>query len=824
MDMQAKPLTEQVACFHCGEHVPDGLDLTVTIDNIEHPMCCYGCQAVAQTIIDSGLQAYYQHRTSKAVKADIELPETLRKLEVYDAQELQTKFTEQTDAGLQRITLLLDDITCAACCWLIETRLNKLAGIEQFVVNYSSHRAQVEWNAEQIHLSDILKQIVQLGYRAYPYDSQRLQAKTDAERKQQLRRLGLAGLFGMQVMMLAIALYMGDWSGMETQYRTFFYWLSLLLTTPVVLYAAQPFYKNAWRDLRSLRVGMDVPVALAISIAFIASIFTTITHHGHIYFDSIVMFVFLLLLARYLEFNTRQQANHYLDSLCRIIPVTANRIHWQDNQWQEENIPVTELAINDRLLIRPGEMIPVDGVIVDGQSSVDESVLTGESIPVGKQLNDHVMSGSTNVESALHLKVSAIGEQTRLAQIIKLLERGQMQKPVLTAVIQRVAGWFVATVLLLASASGAYWWLAGSEQWLSIMIAVLVVTCPCALSLATPTALTAAMAAMMKRGMAVLNSNAIQSLANTSLFVFDKTGTLTTGELELNEILLKSHLAKNDCLAIAKAMEQHSEHPIAKAFYRTQTEEHNIHVEHCRNHPGQGVSGDINGISYYLGTARFIRAKSNANIDDERLNDNNVIKSEVYLADANTLHAVFLFKDALREQADALINTLQNDNYQTALLSGDKQHVVEITQHVLKIDKAWSEQLPQDKLDRINTEKANGNIITMIGDGINDAPVLAASHVSIAMGNGTDLAKLNADMILLNNNLNALQQTIKLARQTLQTIKQNISWALLYNLIALPAAMTGWLQPWMAAIGMSLSSLIVVSNSARLGKRTEQEH
>jgi len=473
------------ACFHCGLPLPPDLDLRLTIDGADRAMCCYGCLAVAQAIIAAGHENFYRVRTETAPTGRELVPDFIRESEIYDAAEIQKQYVHRLDADSRETSLILEGITCAACIWLIEQYIAGLPGVEQVRVNYATQRALVRWNDSRIRLSQILQSIRKIGYRALPYDANQQQELHRRQRGQQLRRLAVAGLFGMQVMMLSISLYAGAWSGMEQSFTHFFRWLSLGLTLPVMFYAAIPFFRSAWRDLAQRRVGMDVPVSVAILIAFASSCMATFSGDGEIYFDSIVMFVFFLSASRYFENMARQRCASSVEKLVQSLPLTATRV--QENGATEATVPAATLAIGDRVLIRPGETVPADGRLVAGFSALDESLLNGESNPLDKQPGDRLLGGSINVTNPLQMEVSAVGADTVMAEIQRSIERAQADKPPLARLADRVAARFISIVLFIVAAVAIFWWIEDAERWFDIALAVLIVSCPCALSLATPT-------------------------------------------------------------------------------------------------------------------------------------------------------------------------------------------------------------------------------------------------------------------------------------------------------------------------------------------------
>lgn len=803
-------------CYHCGLPVPAGLQLTVEIDQEPQPMCCHGCQAVAQAIIASGNAGFYRHRTAPSATGEALLPDFIQQTRVYDHPDIQKTFVRTSGDQQREASLILEGIVCAACIWLNERHIAQLPGVLEVQVNYATHRARVRWDDDLIKLSDILQAIHHIGYTAHPYDPQQQQQAFERDRRNQLRRIGIAGVLGMQVMVLSVALYVGDWSGMEGGFRTLFRWVGLLLTTPVLLYSGAPFLQGAWRDLRNRSAGMDVPVSLGILVAFGGSLYATLRGQGEVYYDSVVMFILFLLCSRYFELMARKRGAESLEQLSRALPPVATRIDNSTSSEQHTVIPVTELHEGDTILVRPGETVPADGRVSSGKSSVSEALLTGESTPIAKVPGTSVIGGSINIESPLTVCVQHTGLDTVLAEIVRLLERAQHEKPAITRIADRVAGWFVAAVLLIAMAVGLYWWRLAPDDWLPILVSVLVITCPCALSLATPTAISAATGTLLASGLLTLRGQGLETLAHCTHIVFDKTGTLTAGTPVLSGIVCLSGLDEPAVLAIAAALEQRSEHPAGKAIINAAAKIQYDRASDIRNTPGAGIKATINGRQWFIGHPGFITTHSHAEVTGAAGSGDG---SQVFLADEEQLHAVFTFQDSLRPEAAAVIRALRRAGKQLLILSGDQPSSVRQLAAEVGIQDARGGLSPADKLLAVLALQQQGAIVAMVGDGINDAPVLAAADVSIVMRDAAHISQASADMVLLSGGLGTLGEGVRLARKTLHIIRQNLGWAVGYNLVALPAAALGYVAPWMAAIGMSSSSLLVVLNALRLAQR-----
>ncbi|MHB1141515.1 MAG: heavy metal translocating P-type ATPase [Sulfuricaulis sp.] len=807
-------------CFHCGLPVPSGSDFRVDIDGAPRPMCCRGCEAVARAIVDGGMGDYYKFRTATAPTAREIVPEFLRQTALYDLPEIQKSFVRADGEHVREAALILEGITCPACVWLNERHLAHVPGVLEVHINYATHRARVRWDERRVHLSDILQAVSRIGYLAHPFDPGRYQQQLENDRRQLLRRVGVAGVFGMQVMTLSVALYVGDWSGVEEEYRRFFYWVSLLLTLPVLLYSAQPFFRSAWRDLKHWRTGMDVPVSLGIGAAFLASLWTTVTGAGTVYYDSVCMFAFFLLTARYFELAAHKRASEASEALVQATPASATRLVDDGGTTHEEVVAVAELQPGDRVRIRPGETIPADSVVLEGRSTVDESLLTGESLPVAKGPGQALVGGAINIESPLTARVEKTGPDTILSSILRLLDRATAEKPRLAQLADRIAAGFVAAVLLLAGLTALYWWNHDAALWLPATIAVLVVTCPCALSLATPAAITAATGHLTRLGLLVTRGHALETFAHATHFIFDKTGTLTRGRLRLLETRSFSRLTAAQCLTLATALERHSEHPIARALIEAAGPARPAAAAEVVNTPGAGLRGKIDDRIFFLGTPAYIGEQTGRAVDPGVLEPlRRQGDTVVLLAGQDGLLAAFVLSDELRPGARELIVELRRRGKSVMLLTGDHEKAAHRVADALGIRELAWELKPADKLARIKALQQQGAVVAMIGDGVNDAPVLAAAQVSIAMGGGTAVAAASADMILLSQDLMHLADGLTVAHRTLGIIRQNLAWALAYNLLAIPAAAAGYVSPWLAALGMSASSLLVVGNALRLTRR-----
>ncbi len=810
-------------CYHCGLPIPSGVDLKVEIGGQQREMCCAGCQAVAQAIVANGLADYYRHRDALPESPREALPQIVADFALFDHPDVQKNFVRRAEGPAgeheQEAALILEGITCAACVWLNESHVRRQPGVTSIDINYTTRRARVRWDERVTRLSAILEAIAAIGYRAHPYDVGRSEELAQKERKAALWRLFVAGFGMMQVMMYAVPVYLAD-GDMTPDIEQLMRWASLILTVPVIGYSAAPFFVSAWRDLKLHRVGMDVPVALGVGAAFAASVWATLIAAGAVYFDSVTMFVFFLLSGRYLEMMARQKAARSVETLARAIPAFATRLpSWPVASIDAagERVAVAELCAGDTVQIRPGETVPADGCVLDGESAADESLLTGESRPVPKRAGDALIGGSTNTASPLVMRVERVGEATRVAAIQRLMERAAAEKPHLVEMADRVAGRFIVALLLLAVATALAWWWIDPSRALWIFVAVLVVSCPCALSLATPAALTVATGALAARGVLVTRGHAIEALARADRFIFDKTGTLTVGHMELVEVIPVCGEA-GFALSMAAALERGSEHPIARALTAGGTDA-GIAATAVRATTGAGVEGLIDGRSWRLGRPEFVAAMHGLAVPLELESKVGVGDTVIALGNTDGWQAFFRLSDSLRPDAAAMSAALSATGIKLSIFSGDAPAAAARVGAALGIADVRGGLSPEDKHAALKALQDAGETVAMVGDGVNDAPVLAQAQVSIAMGGGADLARANADVVLLGNDLLALPAGLALARRTVRIVKQNLVWAFAYNFLAIPLAMAGWVTPWMAGIGMSASSLLVVLNALRLQRR-----
>lgn len=807
-------------CFHCGLLVTTGDRFSLEYQGQKKNLCCPGCKAVAQSIISSGMDNYYQYRTTPATLPEFEgealSNQLLEELKVYDEPQLQQTFVYRQSDGSFEVTLSIEGITCAACVWLLDKKLAALPGVQTHSVNLTTHRAVISWWPDQCQLSDLLEAIYGLGYKAYPFSPTKEEQYQQSEGRTALRRLLLAGIGMMQVMMFSVPLYIGEWSGIAEEYKLLFRCSGLVMTTAVVFYSARPFFIAAWRDLRVWQLTMDIPVSLAIGIAYLASVWSTLNDGPEVYFDSVCMFTFFLLLGRFLEMRARHRTGDSGNRLMQLLPNSAIRL----NGSEQEVVVTGQLCVGDRVLVKPGATIPADAVVEEGRSGVDEAALTGEGLPVHKEIGDMVIGGTLNIENPLTLSVTGVGQDMQVSMIVRLLERAKQEKPGITLLVNRLSSYFVLAVLLISGAVAAYWSFVSPDDAFWITLSVLVVTCPCALSLATPAALTAATGSLNAKKILLTKAHVLEALPQATHVVFDKTGTLTQGALSLSEcevLVCEKYGSRSEeeCLALASALESFSEHPIARAFVSGSAlnEKHRYIASDVKVESGKGLEGIVANQRLRIGTASYVSELGYSEIPSPK-------DSGQWILLGDEQHALCWFRlsDSLRNEALSCIRQLKARGLQVELLSGDPSSSAAELARQLGIETVISGASPEDKLKHIKTLQSSGASVVMAGDGINDGPVLAQSQVSIAVGCASDLARANADILLPGGELNHIPFLFDKAAKTQSIIKQNLSWALIYNLLALPLAIAGMIPPYLAAAGMSASSLVVVTNALRLSR------
>ena len=816
-----------MTCYHCQQPILAGTDIH---DDAGHAYCCTACRAVAAIISAHHLDQYYTVRDRPAPRPDTAYDHS--HWQAYDLPDIAAQYTYR-DGENNEIHLYIDGLHCAACTWLISRALERAHGITHTHINLTTGRAEIRWR--DTPLSAILATIADLGYTPNLTTPDQEERRDHRHRNHDLLRLIVAGLGMMQVMMFATGLYTGAWLGIEREYEQLLRWISALTSAPVMLYAGYPFLKNTWLALKQRRLNMDVPIAIACAGAWLASLYHTLLGHGEIYYDGVTMFIFFITISRTLEAHTRRRARHNQHHFARLLP---DAVYLRAADGEYRLVPLPAIRVDDHIRVLPTHTIPVDGQIEAGTSRVDESMLSGESTPQYKQAGDAVLAGSTNLASPLDIRVTQTGQQTTLAAIRRISARAEQHRSPQIDRNETLARHTILAVLILAAAGYLIWqWIAPARAF-DIALAVLVATCPCALSLATPTVLTAALNHAHKHAILIKNSDTLDRLTRIKRILFDKTGTLTAGKYQLRAGETYGDADPHTLLAIAKTLETNSTHPVAWYFSRQETA--SLPMANISQHSGKGVSGDWQDSRWHIGSAAYMQENGVATLEttdikslpplagggvaQRRRGGNTATDAEenpiddantthVYLAENTTLRAHYRLSDPERPGLAATLTALAA-RYHLAIASGDRSANVARLATRYHITDYHGDLLPADKLALLEAHDPAHTL--MIGDGINDAPVLARAAVSVAVGRANPLSQTHADIVFMKNGPEALPYLFDLATRTQRIIRQNLTWAAAYNLLILPLALCGYLTPWIAALGMSTSSLLVTANALRI--------
>jgi Cu2+-exporting ATPase len=810
-------------CFHCGLEISTDADFHQVLENTDRHFCCFGCQSVCAAIYDAGLQGYYQ-RTPEGVLLGPP-PEPPKDIEIYDFDEVQQEFS-RCSGDAREINLLVEGIHCAACVWLIERGLQRSPAVLNAEVNLAGKRLHLKWDNSKSKLSDLIRLLTRIGYSAVPYDPETAEGSIRKTNRAMLFRLFFAGFAMMNMLWISIALYSG---ANEDGFRQFFHWMGLLLATPTLLYSGYPFFRGAAGGLRAGHLTMDLPIAIGLSVTYAYSCYVTVTHNqsGEVYFDTVTNLIFVILIGRYLEGMFRHQAVSATKRLMELQPRVALLVR----DGQEQMTSIRGIKPGDQVLVKPGYTVPVDGIVLEGQSAVDESMLSGESLPVRKQQGAVVSAGTLNTSGVLLVEVRTQMQDTTLSRIIRLVEEAQASKAPIQRLADTIVPWFVLVTLICASITFFIWTRDDFEIALMAATSVLIITCPCALGMATPMSIAVASGLGAKHGILVKNGLVLETLSRVTHFVLDKTGTLTEGKMSVSGVDVAPGETADLLVGLAAAVERFSEHSIARAIVAEAESRHcqarNTDIRDFEAKAGRGVVAQVNGETILLGSAEWL-AQSGVMLDavlDQRARALEAqATSCVYMARAGKHVAIFAIADRLRADARALVDALRASGIGLTLLSGDRKPVVEAVARELGGMEVIAGVLPQDKDQVIRRLQQNGAIVAMVGDGVNDAPALIRADVGIALGSGTDVSVESADIVLMHNELRKVLQATQLSRRTLRTIRQNIGLSFVYNIIMVPLAMMAKVSPLVAAITMPISSLIVIGNAARIRTLFKKEN
>ena len=783
-------MTGAAACYHC--HEPLGLaPVTMELDGRSEAFCCQGCAGAARWISENGLDDYYRLRTASPGKAgDGQLDYT-----AWDRDEIRDVHCRPCPEGRQ-ITLITDGMHCAACAWLIQNALRTNPAVGAVNANAITGRIDIRWDPGRESLSALCQQLAGLGYRPYLSMNEAYEQEKRRERRRLLLKLGLAALATTQAMMFSEALYLDTANEMPVATRDFFRWLTFLLCSPVVFYSGSEFITGMLRELRHRQPGMDTLAATSILLAYFASLQQTLVGGAHVWFDAAAMFVLFLLSARILERFARNTARAQVDKLARAQPAFA----WRVRQDRREQCPIEQVAEGDTLFLPPGESVPADGILLSDAADVDESLLTGESELQTRHKGQNILAGSIMGPASAEIRVSRTGQHTQLSQILRLVEQAQQSRPVEHVRAERLASRFVLMMFAVTVAAFAIWWQIDADKAFPVALAVLVAACPCALSLAVPAAVSSSFDALARRGVLVLASDALAKLQGISDIVFDKTGTLTTGKAILEDIRVFGDCTKQRALQAASSLEVGSKHPLAGAFSGYSGTP--LILDGIRIIPGHGIEGASQEGIWRLGKAAFAAPDRP--------------DTGIWLSLDSAVLAHFILDDPIKPDAAADLAWIRSTGLHCHLLSGDGHERVAQVAGALAIEDWHARMTPEMKLQWLQRLQGGGARVLMVGDGINDAPAMAKADVSMAMGSGAWLAQNHADVLLMNSQLKQIGLVFKVSKHMHRLMRQNLRWAIAYNVVAVGIALSGIIHPGYASLGMAGSSLLVTLNALRI--------
>jgi P-type Cu2+ transporter len=803
---------DTLICDHCGLGVSRRDAVYDTVDGVERVFCCGGCKGVYRLIVESGLGDFYKKREWAS-------PGVPKGIFEEDLPASRPADYTLDDGGAAKGTFFIEGIRCASCVWLNEKLLARTPGILSARVNYGTHRASITWDPGSIGPREIMERIRSIGYRARPYEPGAAETEAAREARDLLLRFVTAAFFTMNLMMYSVALYAGYFQGMDERFKWLLQLAAWVVATPVFFYCGWPFVRGAARGVANRAPGMDLLVALGSGTAYFYSVAALLTG-GEVYFDTASMIITLILLGRYFEVRARARASEAIARLNALAVRDARVIR----DGKALKVPVSELAPGDMVEVRPGEKLPADGEVLEGASSVDESMITGESRPAGKSAGDRVVGATVNLDGRLIVRVNAVGADTVLSRIIRLVEEAQANRAPIQRLADRVSGVFVPAVVLFAAATFVYWnyvAYAGFSSSLVNAVTVLVIACPCALGLATPIAVMVGTGAAAGRGVMIKGGDVLERAAGVDTVLFDKTGTLTNGVMALTDVVPADGVEAGELLAAAYSVEAASEHPVGRAICEG-AHARGIEPSGAEGFaavPGMGVRAVSGGYAVIAGRADLLLA-SGISIDGGSRASASSIESDgrtvVYVSRGNRLLGVLGIADDIRETTPGAVRALKERGIDVMMVTGDNEVVAASIAKACGIKTYYSRLLPDEKADKIKELRLSGRVVCMVGDGINDAPALAAADVGMALGRGTEVAIESADVVLMKDDMMDAAAAVALARRSMRIIRQNLFWAFLYNMLGLPVAAAGLLSPVLAAGAMAASSVSVVGNSLRI--------
>ncbi len=795
----------QISCTHCNLSFDESVMITEKENDKTLNFCCKGCQGVYHLLNSEGLGTFYDKLGNTTLQPATNT--VSNDLEKFDLEGFEKKYIKKTEDKLSQIHLVIEGIHCSACVWLNEKVLHKTDGIIEASINYTNNKAKIVWDPDEIKLSQIIQVIRSIGYNAYPYDPSLQEDRANKTKKAYYSRILVAVFGSMNIMWIAIAHYAGYFTGIQQSFKDILNVAEFILATPVLFYSGWVFFKGAYFGFKNRVVNMDTLVASGATFAYIYSIYAMTTQHGEVYFDSVVMIITFVLVGKYLEVLSKKQAVDTLDGIMGSTPTEVTVL----KNGVKSLVSTENITVGDIIELKPGEKIVIDGKIKSGKGSFDESSLTGESNALYKEKGDEVLSGSICLDSVIHYEASRDVSGSLLTSIVNLLEESITKKPHIEQLANTISGYFSNVILVISLLSFAGWYFIGGnfEVALITAISVIVIACPCALGLATPMATLVGISIAASRGILFKEATFLETMAKSTLLALDKTGTITEGKPSV----VKAELFENFNPHLLLALVNTSNHPISKSLVRYVKENNSslktLQLENIRTIEAKGIEATYNGKSVIGGNDLLLK---DIGIEVDSNSDNSLF----FFVEDNKLLARFELADSIREGAKEAIENIQNLGIEVVMLTGDHKQSANRVANVVGISKIHSKLLPHDKSALIEEFQKNGEVVVMVGDGINDAIALAQSNIAIAMGQGADVAIDISDVVLLDEKPQSIFEAYKISRRTYKAIKENLGFSLLYNIITVPLAVAGFVTPLIAALSMSLSSLIVVGNSMRI--------
>lgn len=794
----------ETRCDHCGLPVPAGL-----VDpEAEHQFCCHGCRSVYEVLHGAGLSRYYALREAADGGAAPARP-TDRRYTEFDDPVFRGLYYDQRDDGTSAIELYLEGVHCAACVWLVEKLPDVVSGVIESRLDMRRSLVHVRWDESQVTLSEVARTLDSLGYPPHPAKDARARDLQRREDHRFLIRIGVAAACAGNVMTLSFALYGGAFTGIEAEYSHLFRFTSMLFGIVSLCWPGNLFFRGAWAALRTRTAHLDLPIALGLVAGGLTGTINAIRGTGEIYFDSLTMLVFLLLVGRWIQRRQQRWTNDAVELLFSLTPSSARRIE-EDGVHE---VPIESLSPDEMIEIRAGDSVPTDGLVIDGRSAIDQSLLTGESRPVAVAAGDPVFAGTLNVAARLEVQVRSIGNDTRVGKLMQLVEECSQRRAPIVQLADRVAGWFVVAVLLLAAMTLGLWLWLDPPRAVDHAVALLIVCCPCALGLATPLAIAVALGRAAKRRILVKGGAALELLAQRGAVVLDKTGTLTAGRAAVIR-----YYGDKSVASLIAALEHHSSHPIALAIlaYAEQDEPDSPpHVTDVAQTAGSGLAGTVNGTQLVVGSPDYVLSSGARMSEVQRQHLESVIDESltpVLTARDGQVVAVLGLGDPLRDDAARAITQLRQLGYHIHVLSGDHPDVVAAVARQLEVPArdTHGAASPERKVEYVRQQMQSSSVL-MVGDGVNDAAALAAANVGIAVHGGAEASLASADVYIARPGLQSLVDLIQAARATVRTIRLSLLASLCYNVIAASLAISGIIGPLTAAILMPISSFTVVA-------------